>query len=403
MADYTMWIAIFACILLVLILGIYYLYTRTRKIFSKREDLATLPKEKKRRISLLSAVPVAVIILLCVIDPYIFVVPVLHLGMFWVIFELIIQIVEFFLNRKSRKEGAETSEEVRNDGQPPIPAKALRDAHPVRRAPFWLNGVLALFVTTVYMLVAYYLAVHVYKTEYTVKTGKDVSPLRVALIADSHIGTCFDGHGFSKHIKTIEAQQPDVLLICGDFVDDDTERRDMVLSCKALGEMETTYGVYYVPGNHDKGYGDSRDFTYEELLSELRENGVTVLEDDAALVAGQYYIVGRNDRSMSRQPIDTLVRFIDPKYYTIVLDHQPNDYDAEEAANCDLVLSGHTHGGQMIPIQAVGELIGANDATYGREVRGNTTFIVTSGIADWAIPYKSGTISEYVIIDIEPD
>ena len=47
MADYTMWIAIFACILLVLILGIYYLYTRTRKIFSKGEDLATLPKEKK--------------------------------------------------------------------------------------------------------------------------------------------------------------------------------------------------------------------------------------------------------------------------------------------------------------------------------------------------------------------
>ena len=86
-----MWIAIFACILLVLILGIYYLYTRTRKIFSKGEDLATLPKEKKRRISLLSAVPVAVIILLCVIDPYICVVPVLHLGMFWVIFELIIR------------------------------------------------------------------------------------------------------------------------------------------------------------------------------------------------------------------------------------------------------------------------------------------------------------------------
>ena len=130
---------------------------------------------------------------------------------------------------------------------------------------------------------------------------------------------------------------------------------------------------------------------------------MTVLEDDAALVAGQYYIVGRNDRSMRRQPIDTLVRFIDPKYYTIVLDHQPNDYDAEAAANCDLVLSGHTHGGQMIPIQAVGELIGANDATYGLEVRGNTTFIVTSGITDWAIPYKSGTISEYVIIDIEPD
>ena len=374
-----MLIVLIIAIVAVLLLGLYYLYTRIRNILFQGKDRSTFPKDERRIRSLLSAVPLALIIVASVIRPYIVVVPVLHLILFWAILEGIVQIVEFFMNRKKEKDA------------------------PSRKAPFWLTGALALGITVVYMLYSYYMAIHVYKTEYTIKTDKDVAPLRIALIADSHIGTCFDGHGFAKHIKTIEEQHPDVLVISGDFVDDDTDKRDMVLACRALGEMQTTYGVFYVPGNHDAGYGDSRDFTYDDLLSELRQNGVKVLEDDAELVAGKYFIIGRNDRSMERLPIDRLMMFIDDPYYTIVLDHQPNDYDAEAAAGCDLVLSGHTHGGQMIPIRPIGELIGANDATYGLSTRGNTTFIVTSGIADWAVPYKTGTISEYCIIDIEPN
>jgi predicted MPP superfamily phosphohydrolase len=114
-----------------------------------------------------------------------------------------------------------------------------------------------------------------------------------------------------------------------------------------------------------------------------------------------FYVVGRKDRSMKRVPVEQLVAPLDPSKFAIVLDHQPNDYKAEAAAGCDLVLSGHTHGGQMIPIGPIGELIGVNDATYGLEKREETVFIVTSGIADWAIPFKSGTVSEYCIIDIE--
>ena len=83
--------------------------------------------------------------------------------------------------------------------------------------------------------------------------------------------------------------------------------------------------------------------------------------------------------------------------YTIVLDHQPNDYANEAAAGADLVLSGHTHGGQLIPITKVGEWIGANDATYGYERRENTDFIVTSGISAWSILFKTGCKSEYVV------
>ena len=91
---------------------------------------------------------------------------------------------------------------------------------------------------------------------------------------------------------------------------------------------------------------------------------------------------------------------LDPTKYIIILDHQPNDYAAEAATGADLVLSGHTHGGQMLEINLVGALIGSNDRTYGMETRDRTTFIVTSGISDWAIKFKTGCRSEYVIIDV---
>ena len=88
--------------------------------------------------------------------------------------------------------------------------------------------------------------------------------------------------------------------------------------------------------------------------------------------------------------------------YSIVLDHQPRDYAAETASNVDLVLSGHTHGGQMIPLmQLIRRFHIVDDNVYGLERRENTDFIVTSGISDWAIQFKTGCRSEYVIIDVQ--
>ena len=71
-----------------------------------------------------------------------------------------------------------------------------------------------------------------------------------------------------------------------------------------------------------------------------------------------------------------------------------------EEAGVDLVLSGHTHGGQLLPVNYVGEWTGVNAKTYGLERRGKTDFVVTSGISDWAIQFKTGCKSEYVVIDI---
>ena len=75
---------------------------------------------------------------------------------------------------------------------------------------------------------------------------------------------------------------------------------------------------------------------------------------------------------------------------------------AEASAGADLVLCGHTHGGQFIPINHVGEWIGENCLRYGHEKRGDTDFIVSSGISIWTFRFKTGCKSEIVVIDLVP-
>lgn len=108
------------------------------------------------------------------------------------------------------------------------------------------------------------------------------------------------------------------------------------------------------------------------------------------------------DRGGSRADIEDLVKALDDDKYQIVMDHQPADYAHEKAAGVDLVLSGHTHGGQMLLMKIFQEItgMGGNDQIYGLKDLDGSDFLVTSGISDWAIKFKTGCRSEYVIIDI---
>lgn len=270
-------------------------------------------------------------------------------------------------------------------------------------------GVLALLLTAAYLCTAWAMAFHVRQVDYTVTTQKPVGSLRVALIADSHIGTTFSGTEFAKQLQRIEAQNPDVLVIAGDYVDESTSRKDMEDACRALGQMHTAYGIYYVLGNHDWGYyTNRRDFSGEDLVAALEENGVTVLQDEAAVIDDRFTILGRKDASQElytgqpREDMETLMKKAEDGTYTIVLDHQPRDYDAQAAAGADLVLSGHTHGGQFFPLaQLMDKLhLGGNDLVYGHKQMEHTDFIVTSGIADWALKFRTGCGSEFVIVNI---
>ena len=269
---------------------------------------------------------------------------------------------------------------------------------------YYAGGV-ALFLSLFVLSIGWYSDHHVAQTDYLLETTKIGQDLKIIGFADAHIGTTFNAAGFEKHLAAMQAQKPDIVLVAGDFVDDDTSKEEMIAACKALGRLRTTDGVYFVFGNHDKGYyGPAhRGFSEKDLIQELRKNGVKVLRDEVVAVDETLYIIGRRDFSEGhrRKSMKELTENLDKLKYMLVIDHQPTDYAQQTQAAVDLVFSGHTHGGQLFPFNQVGKWIGANDRVYGHEKRNKTDFIVTSGLSDWAIKFKTGTKSEYVVIHLK--
>ena len=270
-----------------------------------------------------------------------------------------------------------------------------------KKCTYDIKTLVALALTIIYLSYGFFTAYDVKKTTYNLTTNKNINDIKIAQISDAHIGTTFDGKGFKKYIIEIEKQKPDLIVITGDFVDDDSTKKDLKVALEALKNVKTKYGIYYVFGNHDKGLMGSRDFSEKELRSEMEKNNVKVLED-ATIELDDIIIVGRQDRSVSnRMPAYSLINNLNKDKYIVVLDHQPNDFEALSKTDADLVLSGHTHGGQMFPVGYIGLLIKANDKVYGLETRNNTNFIVTSGISGWGVGFKTAAISEYVIVNIK--
>ena len=203
-------------------------------------------------------------------------------------------------------------------------------------------------------------------------------------------------------MEDINELKPDMVVLTGDFIDDNTSYEDFKKGAEGLGKLKTKYGVYFVFGNHDKGYYRRKSFTEDDIRKELANNNVKILEDECLDITENITLIGRQDKEVkNRKSIQELTENLDKNKYQIVLNHQPNDYENEAKAGVDLVLSGHTHGGQLIPLGQLGVLLGANDKVYGMEKRDDTTFIVNAGISDWAIKFKTGTVSEYVVIDIK--
>ncbi len=272
-----------------------------------------------------------------------------------------------------------------------------------KKPPVYVSGITAVTLSLVLIVWGSVLASDTRKTEYTVYSGKISEPLRIAQISDVHLGAVFDSGGLKTRLDEIEEEKPDILVVTGDFIDSYTDVDDVEAACRALGECKTRYGVFFIFGNHDVGTRFGRSgLETKELSLMLERYGVTVLKDETFEIPGAV-VVGRKDRSQrDRADIAALLSGYND-VLSVVLDHQPNDTKAESEAGADLVLSGHTHGGQFFPLGFVGIYIGANELLYGLESIGDTTFIVTSGIADWATTFRTGCYSEYVIIDVLPE
>ncbi len=359
----------------------YYVVKRTHRFYPVRQFA-----KKHRWLSwAVSLTPVLVCAAFASIRIVAMYVVMFHLTLFWIVCDIVSILVMKFRKRlrmKARRRGDYT------------PRRRIR-----RR---YTAGYVAIVMTVVYLSYGWYMAHHIVTTRYKIDTDKPVrSGIHAVMIADCHIGITMDGEQFAEEMRKISAMQPDIVLLPGDFVDDDTSLKDMRRACKALGEINSKYGVYVSHGNHDPGFFGYRSFTLDDLDAELKADGVHVLADETKLIDGRFYVIGREDKSdRERLTMDELSEGLDSNIYKIVLDHQPNDFAAENRAGADLVVSGHTHGGHIFPSGQVGRLLGFNDCIYGMERRGSTVYIVTSGISGWAIPFKTGCCSEVVDIYI---
>lgn len=269
------------------------------------------------------------------------------------------------------------------------------------------SGILIAIFMIAITVVSYYTAVHVVTTRYNLNANKPlgVSDLNISMISDLHLGTTMNADKLEKYCKQIQDSKPDIVVLDGDMFDENTSKEDMEAACRLLGKIKTTYGVYYVYGNHDvQRYSSSQYFSKKDIYTDMNSNNIVVLDDEAKLVNNQFYIIGRADASFSRESgrksLPELLKGCDKNKFILLLDHQPLDLKKASEDGVDLQLSGHTHGGQIWPGGLISELFHINEMNYGYKKIGNYQIIVSSGIGAWSDPLRLGSKAEIVQIHL---
>ena len=274
------------------------------------------------------------------------------------------------------------------------------------------SGAVSILLTVLLILFGYWNLHNVIRTDYRIETDKEIRTegYRIALIADVHYGVSLTYEELLEKCREINAANPDIVILCGDIIDDSANANEMREVYRALGTLDSEFGTYYVHGNHDRPFSFMKDdytYTEEEQIATMEENGITVLTDDVVQITDNFVLVGRNDQSSSsfghgkRMTLDQLFATVDQEDFVLVLDHQPKEYAENGEIGTDLLLSGHTHGGQLFPLNLLMEVIPFNDGLYGLyAIDSDTAAIVTSGFAGWNFPVKTAAPAEYVIIDV---
>lgn len=271
------------------------------------------------------------------------------------------------------------------------------------------SGVISLFIAVILLSYGYINMHKVIKTEYSINTEKTIREegYKVAFISDLHFGTTMDTKDLEKYCQRIQEDEPDIVILGGDIVDERTTLEDMQAAFKVLSQIDSTYGVFYVYGNHDKSnYSSNPNFTEEQLSNTIKNSKIIILEDNTFRINEDITITGRQDRSSAidgiRKSLDDLVKEgnLNKDNYNILVDHQPNELNEISNSGYDILLSGHTHAGQMWPGGLFIDLFLKDSVSYGHVKNDSMDIIVSSGIAGWGFPLRTEEHCEYVILNI---
>lgn len=217
-------------------------------------------------------------------------------------------------------------------------------------------------------------------------------PVKIVMVSDLHLGYTIGKKEMEQWADKINAEKPDVILIAGDIVDYSMRPLEKENIFTALHQLKAPLGVYACPGNHDVMAHA------EEYAGFEQKSGIRLLKDETVLVDSTFYIIGRKDHSrMRRKPLKSLLEGIDKNKPIILLDHQPQHLEEAEQNSIDLQLSGHTHRGQVFPINLITDAI--YEVSHGYKRKGKTHVYVSSGLGIWGGKFRIGSQSEYAVID----
>jgi predicted MPP superfamily phosphohydrolase len=200
-------------------------------------------------------------------------------------------------------------------------------------------------------------------------------------------------------VRQTNALAPDLVAITGDLVDGSVdELRHLV---EPLRDLTARHGVFFVTGNHEYYSGA------DEWIAHLPTLGIRVLRNERVDVGGLFELAGVDDASAHRilrdhgQDVPKAVEGRDPSRPLVLLAHQPKAIGQARAAGVDLQLSGHVHGGQMVPFNWLVRL--QQPFVSGLHLVEKTWVYVSQGTGYWGPPMRVGTTAELTYVELHPE
>lgn len=213
------------------------------------------------------------------------------------------------------------------------------------------------------------------------KHGGNFKSLNIVAASDLHLGTINGNHFAWRVVENINSLNPDIILLAGDIIDEDIAPILRENVGETLKLLKAKYGIFAVTGNHEYigGINDAAKY--------LIEHNINLLRDSVKLINESFYIVGREDLSISRfsggvrKPLSEIITDIDKTKPIIMMDHQPFNLIQAQNNGIDLQISGHTHHGQLWPLNYITKMI--YEISWGYRFIDGTHYYVSSGIGGW--------------------
>jgi uncharacterized protein len=252
------------------------------------------------------------------------------------------------------------------------------------------------------LLYGYYNAKNIKITKLDISLSKnagELKELKIAMLSDMHLGNIISNSRLEEIVEKTNSLNPDIILLAGDIVDEDL---GPVIK-NNLGEMlrnfKSKYGTYGITGNHEYIGG------VEEACSYLNEHNITMLRDTAIKIDNSFYLIGREDRDISRmtnkrrKSLAEILKEVDKTVPLVLMNHQPSELDETIKNEIDVQFSGHTHHGQLFPLNYITNIV--FEISKGYLKKGQTHFYVSNGVGTWGPPVRIGNSPEIVEINIK--